>query len=116
MRIFKHIAAFLAAAVVAMTAMTGVASADAFTDARNAGLIGERPDGYAAIVNPGSAPASITQLVDSINAQRRAHYEKIAAETGADAQAVGQVTAQQLYAAVPPGTFLMSQSGEWAQK
>ena len=90
------------------------AAAGPLEDAKAAGLIGERPDGYVAAV-PGNPPANIVTLVNDINAKRMAAYTDIATKNGTSVAAVGQVTAQKLYNDAPPGTYLMV-DGRWVQK
>ena len=90
------------------------AAAGPLEDAKSAGLIGERPDGYVAAV-PSNPPANIVALVNDINAKRMAAYTDIATKNGTSVAAVGQVTAQKLYNDAPPGTYLMV-DGRWVQK
>ena len=46
------------------------------------GAVGERVDGYLGVVGS-SAPADVAQLVEQINAERRAKYADIAGKQGA---------------------------------
>lgn len=92
------------------------ARADAFDDARAAGLVGERADGYAAIVDPG-APADVKKLVDDINRQRRAAYQQIAAEKGVPVEQIGAITAEKIVREIlQPGMYYMDATGSWKQK
>lgn len=92
------------------------ARADAFDDARAAGLVGERADGYAAVVDP-SAPASVKKLVDDINRQRRAAYQQIAAEKGVPIEQIGAITAEKIIREIlQPGMYYMDATGSWQQK
>jgi uncharacterized protein YdbL (DUF1318 family) len=112
--IARVVAAFVLALAVAFGAALP-AAADALDDARAAGLVGERPDGYVGLVDSG-APTNIRALVDQINAARRQAYQQIAQETGATVEQVGMLTAQKLYNQVPAGTYLLDQNGQWVQK
>ncbi|MEZ5669143.1 MAG: YdbL family protein [Alphaproteobacteria bacterium] len=103
------------AAVLALGLIIGPAAADALSDARAAGYIGERPDGYVALVDNG-APGDVRALVDQINSQRYAAYQNVASQTGAPIDQVGIIAAQRIYSEVPSGTFLLSQSGQWYRK
>jgi uncharacterized protein YdbL (DUF1318 family) len=91
------------------------ALAGALDEAKSAGYVGERPDGYLGLVDPG-APASARQLVDDVNAKRRAHYADIAQRTGSNVRAVGILAGEKLIAGAPPGTFVMDSAGRWQRK
>jgi uncharacterized protein YdbL (DUF1318 family) len=109
--------------LIALSLMLGSAAlaapaafADQLDDARAAGHIGERPDGYVAIVNS-AAPASIKTLVDSINRQRREAYQKIATEKGVPIEQIGALTAEKIInEKLRPGMYYMDASGTWKQK
>ena len=62
--------AALAVLLLCLALPASLAHADALDDARAAGLVGERPDGYVDAVAP-NPPANIQQLITEINAQRR---------------------------------------------
>lgn len=92
------------------------AFADALDDARAAGQIGERPDGYVALVDAG-APSSVKDLVASINRQRRDAYQKIATEKGVSIEQIGALTAEKIInEKLGAGMFYMDASGAWKQK
>ena len=91
------------------------AMADALDDARAAGLVGERPDGLVAPVDP-NAPANIQSLVQSVNAQRMEKYQQISAQKGVPVEQVGAITAEKIIAKLKPGWYYMDSSGSWVQK
>jgi len=92
------------------------AHADALDDARAAGLVGERPDGYVAAVNP-SPTADVQKLVDDINAQRRKIYEQLAGEKGVPAEEIGALAAEKTISQkLKPGMYYMNSAGQWVQK
>jgi len=91
------------------------ALADAVDDAKAAGLVGEKPDGYLGAV-PANPPANIAKLVADTNAKRRQAYADIAAQTGTTVEAVAAIAAQKLYAKAAPGTYLMGADGTWQRK
>jgi uncharacterized protein len=103
------------ALIVGLSLMPGVAAAGALDDAKAAGLVGERPDGFVGVV-PSTVPLEVAQLVEEINAQRRAAYADIAAKNGTSVDAVGVLTAEKLYQRAQPGEYLMSKSGQWTRK
>lgn len=91
------------------------AMADALSDARAAGLVGERPDGLLAPTTP-NAPANVMSLVQQINAQRMEKYQQIATEKGVPVEQVGAITGEKIIAKLKPGFFYMNASGQWVKK
>ena len=81
---------------------------------RIAGLVGERYDGYA--VARGKVTTEIAGLIDRVNAERRAVYEKRAAADKAPIDAVQQIYAQQIRQSAPVGTWFLGADGQWTQK
>jgi uncharacterized protein YdbL (DUF1318 family) len=81
---------------------------------RIAGLVGERYDGYA--VAHGRVSTEIAGLVDRVNAERRAIYEKRAAADKVPIEAVQQIYAQQIRQSAPVGTWFLGADGQWSQK
>lgn len=84
-------------------------------DAKAAGLIGERPDGYVAAVQP-NPPPDIAALVREINAKRLAAYQDIAAKQKVPVDQVGAVTAEKLKRQAPAGQYFLNPDGSWTQK
>jgi hypothetical protein len=82
--------------------------------AKATGLVGEQSSGYLAAV---SAPTSeVRALVQSINAKRRASYEKIAAKNGISLQQVEQLAGQKAIEKTRAGQYIRLPSGEWRQR
>ena len=105
-------------AIVMLAASPPVATpafAGALDSAKSAGQVGERPDGYLGVVDPG-APASARRLVDDINTKRRAHYANIAKKTGSNVRDVGILAGEKLIANASPGTFFIDSGGRWRRK
>ena len=102
------------AVAILMGATTG-AWAGPLDDAKAAGLIGERPDGYVAAVQP-SPPPDIAALVKEINVKRRAAYEGIAAKQNVPVDQVGAVTAEKIKQQAPAGEYFLNPDGSWTQK
>lgn len=100
---------------VGISLIAGAAAAGPLDDAKASGLVGERPDGYLGIV-PSTVPLEVSQLVEEVNAQRRAAYADIAAKNGTSVEAVGVLTAEKLYQRAEPGAYLMNKSGQWTRK
>lgn len=89
--------------------------ADSVDEAKAAGLVGEKPDGYLGAVSP-NPPPNIAKLVADTNAKRRQAYADIAAQNGTTVEAVAAIAAQKLYAKAAPGTYLMGADGTWQRK
>ncbi len=110
---FKH-RIFLAVFLAAMALGTGLIAPSAFAgpvdDAKVAGLVGERPDGYLGVVKPGAEG-----LVRQANARRRGEYQAIAKKRGSSLAAVESIAGPKRMAASPPGSFVFS-GGKWVRK
>ncbi len=108
----------LAGAGLAMIMLVSLAT-DAWSgpldDAKAAGLVGERPDGYVAAVQP-NPPPDIAALVRQINAKRQAAYVDIAAKDGVPVEQVGALTAEKIRAQARAGEYFLTPDGSWAQK
>ena len=88
------------------------AQAGALEDAKAAGLVGERIDGYLGVVGS-SAPAAVAQLVEQINAERRAKYADIAEKQGAPVDAVALIAGKKLIERAGAGEYVMGADGNW---
>ncbi len=82
--------------------------------AKQAGLIGEKPDGYLGLVRP--APADVQQLVIRINQKRKAHYQKIAARNGTTLRQVELLAGKKAIQKTPSGYYIQTPSGQWQRK
>jgi hypothetical protein len=100
--------------IALLLALALPALAQSLDEARAKGAVGERSDGYVAAVEE-NAPADVRQLVEDVNAKRRAHYEEIAKRNGAPVEAVAALAGQKLIASLPAGTFVNDGSG-WKKK
>ena len=92
----------------------GAALAGPLGDAKAAGWVGERTDGYVGVI-PG-APASAGNLARDINAKRKAKYQGIAAANGTSLQAVQMLVGQKLIARAKPGEMVMNANGQWVRR
>lgn len=90
------------------------ACADQLDDAKDAGQIGERPDGYVAAVEQRPS-ADIEALVETINNKRRLAYAKIAASENVPVEQVGALAAEKIKAQAPAGHYFMASDGQWEQ-
>ena len=91
------------------------AAAQSLDQAKAAGQVGERIDGYVGVVDA-NAPGDIRALVDEVNAERQAKYAEIAAERGIAVQAVAQIAGQKLIGRAPGGQYVLGADGQWRQK
>ena len=94
---------------------TGPAQAGPLEDAKAAGLVGERIDGYLGVVGSG-APADVRSLVDRINTERQAKYAEIADKQGAPIAAVAQIAGTKLVERAGAGEYVMGANGQWRRK
>lgn len=106
----KILMAFL---VLFMTASVALASLTVEA-AKKQGLVGERPDGMLGIVSA-SAPDAAT-LVDTVNAERLARYEAIAAKNGTDIEKVKALAGNKLIQSAAEGEYIMNSVGIWQRK
>jgi uncharacterized protein YdbL (DUF1318 family) len=84
-------------------------------DAKQQGLVGEQYDGYLGVV--GTAPSSAVQsLVSSINAKRRAEYERIANTNGISVADVQALAGQKALQKTAPGHYVKAQGQGWRKK
>ena len=91
------------------------AAAQSLDGAKAEGLVGERIDGYAGVVDA-NAPGAVRAMVDQVNAERRAKYAEIAAERGTSVEAVAQIAGQKLIERASPGEYVLGADGQWRQK
>ena len=89
------------------------AAAQTLESARAQGWIGERRDGYLGVVQ--NAPG-VDALVQSINAQRRSHYESIAAANNVPLAAVEAQAAETIINRLPSGAIYQAANGQWARR
>lgn len=109
----KVLAGFGAAAVLAVLAVPALAQQrdPAYAAAREAGKVGEKPDGYLGIV--GAADPALQRLVDDINIKRKAIYMEKAREQNATPEAYALTAGCQAIARTVPGEKYMAPDGTW---
>ena len=85
------------------------------SEAKDQGLVGERPSGYLGIV--GAAPSSgVEGLVTDINRQRREKYQEIATRNHTNLQAVELLAGKTAIEKTLPGHYVQLPSGNWVKK
>ncbi|KPQ26813.1 MAG: hypothetical protein HLUCCX21_05100 [Porphyrobacter sp. HL-46] len=106
------LAGIAALAALGLAAAPALAQRDpAYAAARQAGTIGEQPDGYLGIV--GSADPALQRLVDNINIKRRAVYAAKAKENNATLEAYALTAGCQAVARTVPGEKYRAPDGSW---
>jgi uncharacterized protein len=95
----------------------GIGSAFAVTleEAKSAGQIGEKRDGYLGLVQP-NAPAEVAALVNDVNRQRRERYEAMARENNISVADVAQLAYAKAVENTRSGHYVEDASGRWVRK
>ena len=102
------------AALVALPMAADAQESSVVVEARAAGLIGERFDGYIGVV---SAPSpGLRAQVAAINIKRRSLFSSFAARRGVAAQDVGLTAACTLLGRVEVGQAYMLGDGQWRRR
>ena len=83
-------------------------------EAKTRGVIGETPSGYLAAVS-GPTP-EVQELINRINAERRARYDSIAQKNGTGRGAVESLAGRKAVEMTPAGQFVKGSNGEWKKK
>lgn len=107
-------AAFLALLALSLSTWASAQSTRLLDGPRAAGTVGERYDGYA--VAHGTISPDVAKLLDQVNAERRSVYAERAKNTGAPAEAVGKIYAQEIMKSAPAGTWFLGENGQWTRK
>jgi uncharacterized protein len=104
--------ALVAMASLAMPAATQAQDPATIVQARRAGLIGERYDGYLGIVaaNP---TAELRRQVSAINIRRRSLYSGLATRKGVTPEEVGITAACSLFRRIGVGEYYLPGQGGW---
>ncbi|MGY4397762.1 uncharacterized protein YdbL (DUF1318 family) [Sphingomonas sp. UYAg733] len=83
----------------------------AYQAARDAGQVGEQPDGYLGVIGAGSA--TLLAMVSNINIQRKATYTQKAAAANVTVIDQGLTFGCNLIAQTKPGEKYMAPDGSW---
>ena len=82
--------------------------------ARGAGLIGERFDGYLGFVTTPSE--ALRRQVNSINIRRRALYANLARQKGVSTEEVGITATCTLFMRIPVGGYYLTSDRGWLRR
>ena len=106
----------LLAAVLCAAAATGAGHAQtpAVNQARAAGQVGERYDGYIGVA--GTVSAAVRNQVGSINIRRRTLYYNLGVQKRVSPQEVGITAGCQLLAGVAVGEVYLLADGRWRRR
>lgn len=91
------------------------ARAEDLAEAKSAGLLGERIDGFLGVVQA-NAPPETRALAEDINARRRAEYAAIAARQGVAPEVVAQLAGERLVERAARGEWVLGVDGQWQQR
>lgn len=106
-----RIIALMVFSTVFLLAQPDAAHAQSLEQAKASGMVGETASGYLAAVKPeGQAVAN------SINAERRKEYERIAAQNGQPVDVVEKLMGQKLVNRAGAGEMVQDASGRWIKK
>ena len=116
MRIVLSVLSVLAVAcTLLLTAIPDGHAVDKLDQYRMDGVIAERYDGYTE--TKGAAPSDAAALVQDVNRQRRAIYEKRAEERNVPVSVVGTLFAKKIAEkGAPRGTYFKMKNGTYKQK
>ncbi len=113
MRMWAVLAA-IAGTAAAVPAAAPAQSYAALAEARRAGQIGERYDGYLGLATR-TAPA-VQRQVSAINIRRRSLYVALARRRGVSPQVAGLATGCELLTRVQVGEMYLLQDGVWRRR
>lgn len=81
--------------------------------ARAAGMIGEKNDGYVTALKPDD---EVNALAAEVNAKRQAEYARISGQNGQPAAVVAQLAAAQIIIGLESGAPYQDAGGAWKTK
>jgi len=81
--------------------------------ARANGSVGEKADGYVAVLTPSG---EVNTLVAEVNAKRKAEYVRISKENGQTVDVVAKLAAEQIINGLPAGASYQDAGGNWKKR
>ncbi len=112
----KKITTALIVAFLALALPMVPAFAADIVSAKAQGQVGEQTDGLLGVVDPATAPADVSSMVLTINAERMAKYQAIADKNGTPVEQTQALAGQKLMGQTPAGQFVMGPDGQWMKK
>lgn len=92
----------------------GLAFSADLDQAKSAGLVGERADGYLGLVDK-DAPGDVANLVKEVNDKRRAEYQRIASSNDLTLEQVEALAGKKAIERTASGGWILTNGG-WQQK
>ncbi len=105
----------LAVAIAPAAPLAAAAQSPAVDAARQAGIVGERYDGYLGLAAATTSPWVRSQIA-AINIRRRSLYNNLAASKGVSPQEVGITAGCQLLVRVQVGQAYMLADRQWRRR
>ena len=102
-------------ALLMLLALVPVVHAQTLDEAKAAGLIGEKSDGYIGFVQQ-NPPPDLVELVNNVNRQRRERYSQIARDNNISVNEVAQLAYARAVEATRSGHFIEDANGRWVRK
>lgn len=107
----------LTAALVACISLPALAMSlneamSSLSGAKDSGLVGEQPNGYLGVIQPG---VRAQEIADLINQARRAEYQKVAQQNGIGLGDVEAIAGQKALERTPGGQYIQV-NGKWVRK
>jgi uncharacterized protein YdbL (DUF1318 family) len=109
----KTVLSGLVASALLWVTAVGFAFGLSLEEAKTKGLIGEKPNGYLGVVNPGSQEAQ--SLTNEVNEKRRRAYQEIAARNKTPLETVEALAGEKAIQNTKPGQFVEGPDG-WTRK
>jgi len=88
--------------------------ASSLSEIKAAGMIGEQANGYIGFVT--AASDEVKQLVSSVNAKRKAHYQKIAKSKRIMLQEVELIAGRKAMEKTLAGNYIKPATSDWIKK
>ncbi|HEY5775385.1 MAG TPA: YdbL family protein [Xanthomonadales bacterium] len=111
----KWIRQFFVTLFIGLLTFSVAANESPLTQPKADGLIGEQADGYLGLVTQ-NVPADIRQLVNEVNAKRKAGYQEIAAKQGTSLSEVEKVGGKTAIEKTLRGNYIRDENGVWRKK
>ncbi len=103
------------ALLISVMVVSVASAASALTQPKADGLIGEQVNGYIGLVKQ-NLSADIKNLVNDVNARRKAGYQNIAKKQGTSLAEVERVGGNKAIEKTLSGNYIRDASGAWRKK
>ena len=103
--------------ILALTLIATLLASPAFAldlhQARSAGIVGEKLDGYVAALQQ---TPEVNALVADVNAKRKAEYTRISKQNGQPVDVVAKLAAQEIMGKLDAGSSYQGTDGGWKKR